>query len=68
MVVLCILSNKKGFIEKLCVKCDECVGVYGFVFYCDGEWVFEIVDDFLFLIKLDYDDGYFEWVLFDDFE
>lgn len=26
---------------------DQDVGVYGFVFYRDGEWVSEIVDDFV---------------------
>jgi hypothetical protein len=68
MAALCTLSNKKGLIEKLCVKRDERVGVYGFVFYRDGEWVSEIVDDFLFLTKSDYDDGYLERVLLDDLE
>lgn len=68
MAALCTLSNKKGLIEKLCVERDERVGVYGFVFYRDGEWVSEIVDDFLFLTKSDYDDGYLERVLLDDLE
>lgn len=68
MAALCTLSNKKGLIEKLCVKRDEKVGVYGFVFYRDGEWISEIVDDFLFLTKSDYDDGYIERALLDENE
>lgn len=44
---LCTLSNKKGMIERLCVAHDQDVGVYGFVFHRDGEWISEIVDDFV---------------------
>lgn len=47
MAALCALSNKPGLIEKLCVARDEIVGVYGFVFFRDGEWVSEIVDDYV---------------------
>lgn len=47
MAALCALSFKKGLIEKLCVAHDQDVGVYGFVFYRDGEWISEIVDDFV---------------------
>ncbi|KAF7930150.1 hypothetical protein BELL_0701g00020 [Botrytis elliptica] len=45
-------------IDKLCPKNarNEEVGVYGFVFYRDGEWVSEIVDDKLYLTNPDYDD------------
>ncbi|KPM37733.1 hypothetical protein AK830_g8826 [Neonectria ditissima] len=68
MAALCTLSNKQGLIEKLCVAHDEAVGVYGFVFHRDGEWISEIVDDFLYLIKPDYDEGFFDRILFDDVE
>lgn len=51
MAALCTLSNKKGLIEKLCVAHDQDVGVYGFVFHRDGEWISEIVDDF---VSMDY--------------
>ena len=47
MAALCTLSNKEGLIERLCVAHDPGVGVYGFVFYRDGEWISEIVDDFV---------------------
>lgn len=49
MAALCLLSNKPGLIEKLCVAHDQAVGVYGFVFHRDGEWISEIVDDFVSL-------------------
>ncbi|PTB49747.1 hypothetical protein M431DRAFT_125377 [Trichoderma harzianum CBS 226.95] len=68
MSALCTLSNKKGLIEKLCVAHDQDVGVYGFVFYRDGEWISEIVDDFLYLTKSDYDEKHWERVLFDELE
>jgi hypothetical protein len=47
MAALCTLSNKEGLIQKLCVAHDQDVGVYGFVFHRDGEWISEIVDDFV---------------------
>ncbi|KAL6696853.1 hypothetical protein J3F84DRAFT_371441 [Trichoderma pleuroticola] len=68
MSALCTLSNKTGLIEKLCVAHDQDVGVYGFVFYRDGEWISEIVDDFLYLTKSDYDEKHWERVLFDELE
>lgn len=52
MSALCTLSNKKGLIERLCVAHDQQVGVYGFVFYRDGEWTSEIVDDFVRILLL----------------
>jgi hypothetical protein len=57
MAALCTLSNMPGLIEKICVARDEAVGVYGFVFYRDGEWFSEIIDDKLFLTKPDYDEA-----------
>ncbi|KAJ4247167.1 hypothetical protein NW762_013306 [Fusarium torreyae] len=68
MACLCTLSEKPGLIERLCVAHDQDVGVYGFVFYRDGEWISEIVDDFLYLTKPDYDEGYLDRILFDDIE
>ncbi|TID23599.1 Methylenetetrahydrofolate reductase 2 [Venturia nashicola] len=43
------LSGKPELIEKLCIARDEKVGVYGFVFFRDGEWISEVVDDRLAL-------------------
>jgi hypothetical protein len=45
MAALCTLSNKPGLIERVCVARNEDVGVYGFVFHRDGEWISEIIDD-----------------------
>jgi hypothetical protein len=52
MAALCLLSNMPGLIEKLCVAHDQDVGVYGFVFHRDGEWISEIVDDFVRLPQI----------------
>lgn len=35
---------------------DEKVGVYGFLFYRDGEWISEVVDNKLYIRVPDYDD------------
>lgn len=52
IAALCTLSEKPGMIERLCVAHDQDVGVYGFVFYRDGEWISEIVDDFVCLLTM----------------
>lgn len=44
--------------DKICVARDEDCGVYGFVFFRDGEWVSTVVDDNLCLNSLDFDDAY----------
>lgn len=49
LAALGALGGKPALIEKLCVARDEMVGVYGFVFFRDGEWISEIVDDRLCL-------------------
>lgn len=55
---LCVDEEDPLLIEKICpVRArNERVGVYGFVFYRDGEWFSEIVDDKLYLSTPDYDD------------
>ena len=42
-------KSKQDLIERLCVNRDEEVGVYGFLFFRDGEWTYIIVDDRLYL-------------------
>ncbi|KAG0230208.1 hypothetical protein B0O80DRAFT_451534 [Mortierella sp. GBAus27b] len=49
---LAVVSNIPDLIQQLCVKRDEEVGVYGFIFFKDGDWVSTVVDDQLFY-KLD---------------
>lgn len=34
------VSAKKELIDQICVARNEKVGVYGFVFYRDGEYLF----------------------------
>ena len=55
---LCVDEESSRLVQKVCpdIARDEKVGVYGFVFYRDGEWISEIVDDKLYLSAPDYDD------------
>ena len=55
---LCVDKQFPQLIEKLCPPKarDEKVGVYGFVFFRDGEWISEIIDDKLYISAPDYDD------------
>ncbi|KAL4749963.1 hypothetical protein BDW72DRAFT_194320 [Aspergillus terricola var. indicus] len=66
MAALCTMGNKEGLIEKICVHRDEEVGVYGFVFYRDGEWQQCIVDDKLYLRAADYDESIDERPVWDN--
>lgn len=66
MSALCTLGNKPGLIERVCVARDEKVGVYGFVFYRDGEWISEVIDDKLYLTKPDYDESFVERNMIED--
>jgi hypothetical protein len=40
--------------DKICVARDEECGVYGFVFYRDGEWISTVIDDNLYLTHEDF--------------
>ncbi|MCJ1421172.1 calpain 2, (m II) large subunit [Xylographa parallela] len=55
---LCVDTESRHLIERICPKKarNEKVGVYGFVFFRDGEWISEIIDDKLYLGAPDYDD------------
>ncbi|KAJ9642618.1 hypothetical protein H2204_002266 [Knufia peltigerae] len=66
MAALCGLGNMDGLIDKVCVKHDMQVGVYGFVFFRDGEWQHTIVDDKLYLRAPDYDEAHEERDVWDD--
>lgn len=52
------IANRKDLMERVCVARDEECGVYGFVFYRDGEWVSTVVDDNLYLKAQDFRDQY----------
>ncbi|OAA56297.1 Peptidase C2, calpain, catalytic domain protein [Niveomyces insectorum RCEF 264] len=43
------LANVPGGLERACVAYDTKIGIYGFVFYRDGEWIYSIIDDKLYL-------------------
>lgn len=43
------LCSKPDLIDKVCVARDAECGVYGFVFYRDGDWISTVVDDNLYL-------------------
>ncbi|BCR92683.1 uncharacterized protein ACHE_80583A [Aspergillus chevalieri] len=66
MAALCTLGNKKRLIDNICVARNEKVGVYGFVFFRDGEWQQCIVDDKLYLRAADYDESLDERQVWDD--
>lgn len=68
LAALCTLSNKSSLIERCCVARDEQVGVYGFVFFRDDEWISEIIDDKLFLTKPDFEESFLERILWEDRE
>lgn len=57
MSAVATLSNKKGLIDKVCVARDEAVGVYGFVFHRDGEWISTVIDDKLYLTNENFHEG-----------
>ncbi|KAF9161648.1 hypothetical protein DFQ26_004343 [Actinomortierella ambigua] len=48
VAALAVMSNIPGLIEQVCVKRNEEVGVYGFIFFRDGDWISTVVDDQLF--------------------
>ncbi|KAJ9136936.1 Calpain-D [Pleurostoma richardsiae] len=43
------LANVEEGIKRICVEYDTKIGIYGFVFFRDGEWIHAIVDDKLYL-------------------
>ncbi|KAI3534056.1 calpain family cysteine protease [Colletotrichum abscissum] len=49
MASLTALANVEGGIQRICVEYDTRIGIYGFVFYRDGEWIYSIIDDKLYL-------------------
>jgi hypothetical protein len=54
LAALAAVSRRTELLEKICVARDEECGVYGFVFYRDGEWISTVVDDNLYLTEEDF--------------
>ncbi|KAH8673536.1 hypothetical protein BX600DRAFT_508788 [Xylariales sp. PMI_506] len=52
---LSALANVEDGIKKMCVEYDTKIGIYGFVFFRDGEWVYSIIDDKLYLTSPNWD-------------
>ncbi|KAL6884918.1 hypothetical protein HDV57DRAFT_404943 [Trichoderma longibrachiatum] len=49
MSSLTALASVEDGVPRCCVAYDTKIGIYGFLFYRDGEWVYSIVDDKLYL-------------------
>ncbi|KAK7927837.1 calpain-like protein, partial [Apiospora marii] len=49
------LANVENGIQRICVEYDTHIGIYGFVFFRDGEWVYSIVDDKLYMTSPNWD-------------
>ncbi|KAJ0135436.1 Uncharacterized protein HZ326_21530 [Fusarium oxysporum f. sp. albedinis] len=45
MASLTALANVPGGLQRICVAHDTKLGIYGFVFYRDGEWIYSIIND-----------------------
>lgn len=48
------IAHRRDLMEKICVARDEECGVYGFVFYRDGEWISTVIDDNLYMTHEDF--------------
>jgi hypothetical protein len=55
LAAVATLCTMPGLTERVCVARDEECGVYGFVFYRDGEWISAVIDDSLYVTNRDYD-------------
>ncbi|THC95425.1 hypothetical protein EYZ11_005112 [Aspergillus tanneri] len=55
LAAVATICNRQDLMEKICIARDAECGVYGFVFYRDGEWVTTVVDDNLYLNHEDFD-------------
>lgn len=55
LAALGTIAHRKDLMEKICAVRNEEVGVYGFIFHRDGEWISTVVDDYLYLTESDFD-------------
>ncbi|KAG9229729.1 hypothetical protein BJ875DRAFT_386729 [Amylocarpus encephaloides] len=55
MASLTALASMENGIHRICVEYDTKIGIYGFVFHRDGEWIISIIDDKLYLKSPDWD-------------
>lgn len=61
LAAVATLCSDKRLLEKVCVARDEECGVYGFVFFHQGEWISTVIDDNLYLSSPDYRQDYDEY-------
>uniref|UniRef100_K3WE14 Calpain catalytic domain-containing protein n=1 Tax=Globisporangium ultimum (strain ATCC 200006 / CBS 805.95 / DAOM BR144) TaxID=431595 RepID=K3WE14_GLOUD len=54
LAALATIANVPRLLESICVARDEQVGVYGFIFFRDGDWISEVIDDQLYIANGDY--------------
>ncbi|RSL99955.1 hypothetical protein CDV31_011986 [Fusarium ambrosium] len=54
VAALSTIAHRQDLMKKICVEQNEECGVYGFVFFRDGEWISTVVDDNLYLKEKDY--------------
>ncbi|KAF2669359.1 cysteine proteinase [Microthyrium microscopicum] len=54
LAAVATLCSVEGVMDRVCVARDEECGVYGFVFFRDGEWIWTVIDDNLYLNTSDY--------------
>ncbi|GLE04739.1 hypothetical protein PINS_up013718 [Pythium insidiosum] len=57
LAAVATIANMPSLLESICVARDEQVGVYGFIFFRDGEWISEVIDDQLFITHANYSDA-----------
>lgn len=57
LAAMSVLTCNKQLVHDICVVQEPEVGVYGFVFYRDGEWHQTIIDDKLYLRAPSYDES-----------
>lgn len=58
VAALAAIAHRQDLMKKICVEQNEECGVYGFVFFRDGEWISTVVDDNLYLKEKDYGQTY----------
>jgi hypothetical protein len=58
LAAVATLCSVEGVLDRICVARDQECGVYGFVFFRDGEWIHTVIDDNLYLSTPDYAGGY----------
>lgn len=53
VAALAVITNIPSLLKTICVARDEQIGVYGFIFFKNGDWVSTVVDDQLFVNGVD---------------